>query len=164
MRISDWSSDVCSSDLHPTDRIVHRSEPLLELPANPLSTNLDLGSALVVEMLMEGGAMGNLAQAMHEGEMKDIRTLVGAGMAWSLNGVAGMTEKPLLSVPRGRTVVVDFRNDTRWPHAMHFHGHHFKVLERDGKPTEHETWKDTVLIAQQKAAKIASVETGTANV
>src|SRR3546814_16648167 len=82
MRISDWSSDVCSSDLHPTDRIVHRSEPLLELPANPLSTNLDLGSALVVEMLMEGGAMGNLAQAMHEGEMKDIRTLVGAGMAW----------------------------------------------------------------------------------
>src|SRR3546814_2606101 len=85
MRISDWSSDVCSSDL------------------------LDLGSALVVEMLMEGGAMGNLAQAMHEGEMKDIRTLVGAGMAWSLNGVAGMTEKPLLSVPRGRTVVVDFR-------------------------------------------------------
>src|SRR3546814_20310237 len=104
MRISDWSSDVCSSDLHPTDRIVHRSEPLLELPANPLSTNLDLGSALVVEMLMEGGAMGNLAQAMHEGEMKDIRTLVGAGMAWSLNGVAGMTEKPLTSVPRGRTV------------------------------------------------------------
>src|SRR3546814_11272990 len=88
MRISDWSSDVCSSDLHPTDRIVHRSEPLLELPANPLSTNLDLGSALVVEMLMEGGAMGNLAQAMHEGEMKDIRTLVGAGIAWSLNGVA----------------------------------------------------------------------------
>src|SRR3546814_20103471 len=83
MRISDWSSDVCSSDLHPTDRIVHRSEPLLELPANPLSTNLDLGSALVVEMLMEGGAMGNLAQAMHEGEMKDIRTLVGAGMARS---------------------------------------------------------------------------------
>src|SRR3546814_6534824 len=78
-------------------------------------------------------------------------------MAWSLNGVAGMTEKPLLSVPRGRTVVVDFRNDTRWPHAMHFHGHHFKVLERDGKPTEHETWKDTVLIDPQKAAKIAFV-------
>src|SRR3546814_1335429 len=109
MRISDWSSDVSSSDL-------------------------------------------------------DIRTLVGAGMAWSLNGVAGMTEKPLLSVPRGRTVVVDFRNDTRWPHAMHFHGHHFKVLERDGKPTEHETWKDTVLIDPQKAAKIAFVEIGRAHV
>src|SRR3546814_12537706 len=121
MRISDWSSDVCSSDL------------------------LDLGSALVVEMLMEGGAMGNLAQAMHEGEMKDIRTLVGAGMAWSLNGVAGMTEKPLLSVPRGRTVVVDFRNDTRWPHALHFHAHHLQVLYRAGKPKEHATCKDTVL-------------------
>src|SRR3546814_12217919 len=114
MRISDWSSDVCSSDL------------------------LDLGSALVVEMLMEGGAMGNLAQAMHEGEMKDIRPLVGAGMAWSLNGVAGMTEKPLLSVPRGRTVVVAFRTDTRWPPAIPFHRHHFQLLERDGKPTEHD--------------------------
>src|SRR3546814_20597067 len=96
-------------------------------------------------MLMEGGAMGNLAQAMHEGEMKDIRTLVGAGMAWSLNGVAGMTEKPLLSVPRGRPVVVDFRNDTRWPHAMHFHGHPFKLRARDGTPTEHETGKATGL-------------------
>src|SRR3546814_7935720 len=117
MRISDWSSDVCSSDL-----------PLLELPANPLSTNLDFGSSLVVEMLMERGAMGNLAQAMHEGEIKDIRTLVGAGMAWSLNGFAGMTAKPLLSVPRGRNVVVDFRNDTRWAHALHFAGLHFSVL------------------------------------
>src|SRR3546814_10238553 len=87
---------------------------------------------------MEGGAMGSLAQAMHEGEMKDIRTLVGAGMAWSFNGTAGMTDAPLFTAARGHTVAVDLRNDTRWPHAIHFHGHHFRVLERDGKPAEHE--------------------------
>jgi FtsP/CotA-like multicopper oxidase with cupredoxin domain len=106
---------------------------------------------------MEGGAMGNLAQAMHEGEMKDIRSLVGAGLAWSINGVAGMTEAPLFTAALGRTVTVDLVNDTQWPHAMHFHGHHFRVLERDGKPAESEAWKDTVLLDRQERAKIAFV-------
>jgi FtsP/CotA-like multicopper oxidase with cupredoxin domain len=106
---------------------------------------------------MEGGAMGSLAQAMHEGEMKDIRSLVGEGMAWSLNGVAGMPEAPLFTAARGRTIAVDLRNDTRWPHAIHLHGHHFRVLERDGQPAEMEAWKDTVLLDPQKRAKIAFV-------
>jgi len=142
---------------HPADRVIHHSEPNLRLPANPLPTNLDLGNALSVELLMEGGAMGNLAQAMHEGEMKDIRSLVGAGLAWSINGVAGMTEAPLFTAALGRTVTVDLVNDTQWPHAMHFHGHHFRVLERDGKPAESEAWKDTVLLDRQERAKIAFV-------
>ena len=142
---------------HPTDRVIHRSEPRLDLPANPLSTNLDLGNALAAELLMEGGAMGNMAQAMHNGAMKDIRSLVGKGMAWSLNGTAGMTDTPLFTAPRGRTVTVDVVNDTQWPHAMHFHGHHFKVLERNGKATESDAWKDTVLLDRQERAKIAFV-------
>ena len=142
---------------HPTDRIAYRSEPYLDLPANPLSTSLDLASALTVELLMEGGAMGSLTEAMHEGELKDVRTLIGAGVAWSFNGVAGMTERPLFAAPRGRAVLVDLRNDTQWPHAIHFHGHHFKVLERNGKPTELEAWKDTILIDRQERAKIAFV-------
>ncbi len=129
----------------------------LPLPANPLSTDLDLASAQAVELLLEGGAMGNMAQAMHNGQMKDIRSLVGEGLVWSLNGTAGMTDTPLFTAPRGRTVTVDIRNDTVWPHAMHFHGHHFKVLERNGKAAESDAWKDTVLIDSQETAKIAFV-------
>jgi FtsP/CotA-like multicopper oxidase with cupredoxin domain len=40
---------------------------------------------------------------------------------------------------------------------MHFHGHHFQVIERDGAATNNDAWKDTVLIEPQKAAKIAFV-------
>jgi FtsP/CotA-like multicopper oxidase with cupredoxin domain len=131
--------------------------PAPSLPANPLSTDLDLASALAVDLLMEGGAMGAMAQAMHNGQMMDIRTLVSAGVVWSLNGTAGMTEAPLFSAPLGRTVTVGLRNDTQWPHAMHFHGHHFQVIERDGAATNNDAWKDTVLIEPQKTAKIAFV-------
>lgn len=142
---------------HPTKRIAHRAPPYLNLPANPLSTKLDLANALAVDLLMEGGAMGSMAQAMHNGQMMDIRSLVGAGMVWALNGVAGMTEAPLFAAPRGRTVTIDMRNDTVWPHAMHVHGHHFKVLERNGKATESDAWKDTVLLDVQESVKIAFV-------
>ncbi|MGD1879528.1 MAG: multicopper oxidase family protein [Kiloniellaceae bacterium] len=131
--------------------------PPHSLPANPLSTTLDLANAQAVDLLMEGGAMGAMAQAMHNGQMMDMRGLVGEGMVWALNGVAGMTDTPLFSAPRGKTVPVTLRNDTQWPHAMHFHGHHFKVLERDGVATNSDAWKDTVLIDPQKTAKIAFV-------
>ena len=101
--------------------------------------------------------MGNMAQAMHKGRMMDIRALVRAGLVWSFNGVAGMTEAPLFTARLGRTVTVDLRNDTAWPHAMHFHGHHVKVVERNGRATNNDAWKDTVLLDRQESAKVAFV-------
>jgi FtsP/CotA-like multicopper oxidase with cupredoxin domain len=145
---------------HPSDELVHvmpSPVPPPALPANPLSANLDLANAQAVDLLLEGGAMGNMAAAMHKGQMKDIRSLVGEGLVWALNGTAGMTDQPLFSAPRGRTVVVNMRNDTAWPHAMHFHGHHFKVVERNGKATNSAAWKDTVLLERLESTKIAFV-------
>mgnify|MGYP000017657775 FL=1 len=129
----------------------------LPLPANPLPMNLDLADAQAVELLLEGGAMGRMAEALHDGRMKDIRSLVGEGLVWALNGTAGMTDQPLFTAPLGRTVTIDMRNDTAWPHAMHVHGHHFKVIERNGKPTGSEAWKDTVLLERLESARIAFV-------
>jgi FtsP/CotA-like multicopper oxidase with cupredoxin domain len=131
--------------------------PPRALPANPLATKLDLGAAQAVDLLMEGGAMGNLAQASYQGETLPIRELVRRGQVWSFNGVAGMTEAPLFSARRGRTVTVDMNNDTRWPHAMHFHGHHVKVLERGGRPTGSDAWRDTVLVQPLERVKVAFV-------
>jgi FtsP/CotA-like multicopper oxidase with cupredoxin domain len=146
---------------HPTEQwaepFISMAIPPEPLPANPLSTKLDLADAQTVDLLMEGGAMGNMAQAMHNGQMKDIRSLVGEGLVWSFNGVAGMTDEPLFTAPRGRTVTINMRNDTRWPHAMHLHGHHVKVLERNGKATDSDAWKDTVLLDPQENARIAFV-------
>jgi FtsP/CotA-like multicopper oxidase with cupredoxin domain len=145
---------------HPSNQLVHIKPspvPPPALPANPLSTKLDLAGAQAVELLLEGGAMGNMAQATYQGKTLGIRELVSKGQVWALNGTAGMTDRPLFSAPRGQTVTVDLRNDTAWPHAMHFHGHHFKVVERNGKPTGSEAWKDTVLIERLESAKIAFV-------
>ncbi|NIA70031.1 multicopper oxidase family protein [Pelagibius litoralis] len=145
---------------HPTARLT-RAAPLPTpphpLPANPLPAQLDLASAQAVDLLMEGGAMGNLAQAVHKGEAMDIRRLVSNGLVWSFNGVAGMAEAPLFSAARGRTVTMDLRNDTRWPHAIHLHGHHVRVIERNGKAGSSDAWKDTVLVDPLERAKIAFV-------
>ncbi|MEO3431325.1 multicopper oxidase family protein [Pelagibius sp. CAU 1746] len=145
---------------HPANEVQHVAPwplPPRALPDNPLSTDLDLAGAQAVELLLEGGAMGNMAQATYQGETLAIRELVGKGQVWALNGTAGMTDRPLFTAPRGQTVTVDLRNDTAWPHAMHFHGHHFKVVERNGKPTNSEAWKDTVLLERLESAKIAFV-------
>lgn len=48
-------------------------------------------------------------------------------------------------------------NDTRWPHAIHLHGHHFKVLSRNGAPVAREEWRDTVLTAPGERVEIAFV-------
>ncbi len=40
---------------------------------------------------------------------------------------------------------------------MHFHGHHVQVLERNGKATGSDAWKDTVLLDPLESAKVAFV-------
>jgi FtsP/CotA-like multicopper oxidase with cupredoxin domain len=132
----------------------------------------DLGAALAVELLMEGGAMGMMGGArmgsgpgMETGPggmmggggpgMMGMRELVGNGMAWAMNGVAGMPEEPLFAAKRGQSVRLTMINDTRWPHAMHLHGHHFRVLSRDGRPEPGTPWRDTVALDAMQRAEIA---------
>lgn len=123
-----------------------RSDPPPALPVNPLDTNLDLDAAIRAELTMSGGAMGNMQSARFEGRQMPIRELVEHDMAWSMNGVAGMGEAPLFTARRGRTVIIDLFNDNRWPHAMHVHGHHFRVIERNGEPLPDSPWRDTTLV------------------
>lgn len=140
---------------------VARVDPLpetLRLPANPLATALDLDDALSVDLLMEGGAMGRMSEAMLHGEKKGMRDLVEAGKVWSFNGIAGSHHDPaLFSAGLGRTVRMPIVNDTRWPHAIHLHGHHFRVLSRNGAPVAREEWRDTVLTAPGERVEIAFV-------
>ncbi|MBO6520595.1 MAG: multicopper oxidase family protein [Rhodospirillales bacterium] len=139
-----------------------RETPLAEpltLPANPLNKiNLDLVEPLHVDLLMEGGAMGGMRQAMHGGRMFDMRSLVvEKGQAWAFNGIAGKTDTPLVSVPEGRTLVLNMINDTRWAHAMHMHGHHFRVIERNGQKVTGAPWRDTELVDAGERVRVAFV-------
>ena len=99
---------------------------------------------------MQGGMMGGSSGQ-------------GGGMAgmmgWTVNGVSatGHVHEPMLTIPRGQTAVMDLKNDTAWWHPIHLHGHSFRVISRNGKPTEHREWQDTVLIPPQESAQIAFV-------
>ncbi|MDJ0824859.1 MAG: multicopper oxidase family protein [Rhodobacter sp.] len=131
------------------------------LPPNRLAP-LDLGDARHVELRMEGGAMGGMTAARrgmrhedgmgaHSADPVPMRQLVQNGLAWALNGVAGMPEDPLVEASRGETVRVRMVNDTAWPHAMHLHGHHFHVVGESGQGPA----RDTVLIDRGQTVEIA---------
>lgn len=130
----------------------------LILPANPLPHDLDMNDAMSVDLLMEGGAMGQLREASYHGQMFDLRSLVmEKGKAWAFNGEAGTTVSPLFKAPLGRVVTVNMVNDTRWPHAMHIHGHHFRVIQKNGSPVSNSPWRDTELMQPGDKTSIAFV-------
>jgi len=138
----------------------HALDAPVALADNPLPGPLALGDATETELRMEGGAMGRMTGAMLNGRAMTMRELIAAGKVWALNGVAGMPEKPLFSVPRGRTAVIDMINDNAWPHAMHLHGHHFRVVRRAGKPVADAPWRDTELVMPGERVAIAFVAGG----
>ena len=133
------------------------SDTPVKLPANPLP-QLDLAAPLTVDLVMEGGAMGGLREVRFKDKMYDLRTLATEyGKVWAFNGVAGDAVEPLLRAPRGRTVIVNLVNQTRWPHAMHLHGHHFRVIERNGTTIGGALWRDTELLEPDDRVRIAFV-------
>lgn len=124
------------------------------LPANPVAKIGSVRNARLVDLVMDGGAMGGMRSALLNGADTDIRSLVRQGKAWAFNGHAEMTDTPLLSAQIGETVRIRMENRTRWPHAMHLHGHHFRQLleeERMGP------LRDTLLIQAGDSSEIAFV-------
>jgi FtsP/CotA-like multicopper oxidase with cupredoxin domain len=111
------------------------------------------------QVVLGGGMMGSMRMAMMDGKQVDIRTLMHNGLVWAINGVAakGHVHEPLLTLERNRSYVLELVNDTMWHHPMHLHGHSFRVITRDGKPTQHREWQDTVLLSRQERAEIAFV-------
>lgn len=133
-----------------------RPEPAA-LPANPLPERMDFRSALRSDMPIEGGAMSTMMMG------RGGREIPGHGLdprarIWTLAGQAssGHHGPPLFSIKRGRTAVIAFANRTAFAHAMHLHGHHFRLLDSldDGwKPY----WLDTVTVEHERTARIAFV-------
>jgi FtsP/CotA-like multicopper oxidase with cupredoxin domain len=112
----------------------------LELAPNGLKQPV-IASARKVDLIMSGGAMGQADKIFYKGKSYDLREVAREhGQVWAFNGTAGMPKTPLFSARLGESIAVRMVNDTRWPHAMHFHGHHFKEAEQ-GAP-----WRDTLLM------------------
>ena len=132
------------------------AEPL-PLPLNALPEP-DIPNAKTVKVNMEGGAMGGPVSITYQGRVLQRADYRDTKQFWAFNGVANQMDKPLFSVKRGETVIIETANNTAFAHAMHTHGHHFRVIARsgaevdDGKP-----WRDTFLIGPEQTTSIAFV-------
>ena len=135
-----------------------RTDAVLALP-DTMRHDLDLKGAKRVRLAMDGGAMGTMRQARLQGRVRSMRELVSMKRVWAFNGSAGDMDEPLFAVERGRTVELTIQNNSRWPHAIHLHGHHFQVLARlrgrEPEPVEHKDWRDTVLLEPMESLRVA---------
>jgi len=135
----------------------HPMDAAFRLPRNPLP-DPDLSTAERHELRLQGGMMGGGAMAGMGG-----MGMPGMGhAAWAVNGTsmtgdghAGM--KPLRTLALGRSYVLTLRNETAWWHPMHFHGHSFRVVDRNGSPAPHRQWVDTVLLPPKETVDVAFV-------
>jgi FtsP/CotA-like multicopper oxidase with cupredoxin domain len=96
-------------------------------PATPVRT---------LTLAMKGGAMGGAH---------------GGGNIWSFNDISDMPSQPFGRFGRGETVRISLVNETRWPHGIHLHGHHFFELGVDGTPGD---FRDTTLINPRETRDI----------
>jgi FtsP/CotA-like multicopper oxidase with cupredoxin domain len=101
--------------------------------------------------------MGRLQEGHIDGKLMGIREMVEKKMVWVLNGKAGMHKKPLAAISKGQTAIINMINKTAFSHAMHLHGHHFQVIERNGKPVMRSPWRDTELLKRNEQVRIAFV-------
>ena len=53
--------------------------------------------------------------------------------------------------------ILGLTNATAFDDPIHLHGHSFRVISRNGAPTPHREWQDTVLMAPRERVEIAFV-------
>ncbi len=130
---------------------------LKQLPLNSIPEP-DIANAKTFPLKMSGGAMRRVGDIYYQGKKLKGDDFRNTGQVWAFNGVANLPEKPFFSVKLGQTVIIETFNDTNFIHAMHVHGHHFRVIERSGVDLdESRLWRDTFLIGAEQTTKIAFV-------
>ncbi|MCG7519668.1 multicopper oxidase family protein [Ruegeria sp. Ofav3-42] len=123
------------------------------LPANSMP-DVQIDAAPLHRMVMLGGAMRWLENARLGDTELTGRELAQLGRFWALNGYAERPEDPFLDARLGQTHRIEFVNETAFPHAMHLHGHHFRLVLPDGSLGP---WRDTVLVERGQARQIVLV-------
>lgn len=135
------------------------------LIANPLAAP-DIARAERLPLSLGGGAMGNLAELIIDGERRTIRDTARQGLVWGINGIAHRMGEgegdhrhhaPLFTLKRGQSYVMEVSNDSAWPHPLHLHGHTWAVLSRNGQASAFPEWRDTVLLLPREKAELGFV-------
>jgi len=142
--------------LNVTDSATGNTSREPALPASALPEP-DLNAAAEFELLMEGGAMGQMGQLIYNGRVQSRMDFMSNKQVWGFNGVANLADDPFFKVSRGQSVIVNVINRTSFMHAMHTHGHHFKILKRNGETDSEQAWRDTFLVGPNGTTQIAFV-------
>lgn len=133
-----------------------RQVPILKSNSLP---EPDLSNAKVLDLEMTGGAMRGFSEnILHNGKPMKMADIRSTKQTWALNGVANLAMEPFFSIKKDETIILNIRNATAFLHAMHVHGHHFKIISnREGGVAEGQAWRDTFLIEPDQTTKIAFV-------
>lgn len=125
----------------------------IALPANTLPEPLMTGITRH-QIRFNGGMMGRMM-----GGNNNMMTMMREGKIWFINGVAASDHvmEPLVTLVRDQSYLIEMINDTAWHHPIHLHGHSFRVVSRNGEPTQYQEWQDTVLMAPEERVEIALV-------
>ncbi len=139
------------------------------LRSSPLEAEIALNRAHLPEpdpshakdynVILAGGAMGGLQRAMMDGKWMSLRDIARQGYVWALNDIVGndLDIDPLIDVPRGTDINLTIDNRTAFPHPMHLHGHHLKLLSIDDRPVPQPHWVDSPLVMPQQKMQFAFV-------
>ena len=116
----------------------------------------DLAKTRWIPLLMEGGD-GAKPINPEIAEMQGMAMNAGFSPLWAFNNVAGMGDKPLFEAAGGESIGIEMTNKTQHFHAIHIHGHHFRIIPKTSPPPKNITWFDTVVIAPDEVMRIAFV-------
>lgn len=118
----------------------------------------DLTNASRVQLEMTGGAMRTMGEAVYKGKTLKGSDFSKTGQVWAFNGIANLADEPFFSAERGETIILETINKTAFAHAMHLHGHHFRIIDRSGSSIdEGNPWRDTFLVGPDQTTTIAFV-------
>ena len=87
--------------------------------------------------------------------LKGIRT--SEGLRWTINGKTHPENTEVFNVKKGYFYKIKLVNTQRQPHPMHLHGQKFKILKRNGVPTNDDSFKDTVLVNGLETVEIGLI-------
>lgn len=117
----------------------------------------DLASIRWIPLLMEGGTFGRLKDPVIAEMHAGMAMKASSSQLWAFNNVVGMGHKPLFEAIGGESIGIEMTNKTEHHHAIHIHGHHFRIIPKTSLAAQKITWFDTVLIAPDEIMRIAFV-------
>jgi FtsP/CotA-like multicopper oxidase with cupredoxin domain len=113
-------------------------------------------------IVFEGGLLGKPAIGLLDGKpFKVPEMMEREGLSWTMNYQAEhehtMLHTPLFRFGLGEHIRLKMINETEFEHPMHLHGHAFRVVGVNGRPTRLREWRDTVMLGPRATVDIEFV-------